>query len=296
MTATRPRAALDLAWRAAEQAIGSRGDWRAFLRDAERTRSVFENYLAVGAIAGLVLPSRIPPRDGLPRFMERRITLRTRLGPVLTTEIGNAWPIVKIFRDWEFDVALDWGAVHQAVEVGGHVGSFPLWVAAHAPDARVLSFEPEPRNFHDLRLNVEQSGLADRITTVNAAVAANDGRRALDVPVQRNRAGFATASNGAPTIEVDCVGLERYLDAECPGPIDVLKLDCEGAEWEILPSLSRETYDRVHQIFVGCHAHEEQEIGQVVEFLSERGFESRAVSTGSDPEYPLLVTLWGERT
>jgi FkbM family methyltransferase len=226
--------------------------------------------------------------------MERRMTFRTRLGPALESELGNTWPIVKIFRDWEFTVPLDWSSVHRVVEVGGHVGAFALWAAAHAPRARVVTFEPEPRNFRDLRRNIQRNGLADRVVSVNAAVAAEDGRRTLDVPIQRNRATFTSASAGG-TIEVDCVGLERYLDEEHPDPIDVLKLDCEGAEWEILPSLSGETYDRVHHIIVGCHAHRESEVEEMKGLLASRGFTSRLVTTGADPDYALLVTLWGER-
>jgi FkbM family methyltransferase len=228
--------------------------------------------------------------------MERRLELRTRLGPVLETEIGNAWPIVKIFRDWQFNVPLDWAAVSQVVEVGGHVGAFAAWVAASAPRARIVTFEPEPRNFRDLERNVRRNGLGDRVVRINVAVAARDGRRVLDVPIQRNRASFAPAVSGeARRHEVECVALERYLDREVPGAIDVLKLDCEGAEWEILPSLGPETFGRIRHVLVGCHAREQADVAGMQALLAQEGFHSRVVESGSDPEYPLLVTLWAQR-
>lgn len=222
------------------------------------------------------------------------MTFRTRLGPSLESEVGNAWPVVKIFRDWESAVRLDWSSVRRIVEVGGHIGAFALWAAAHAPRAEVVTFEPEPRNFRDLSSNVARNGLDDRIVAINAAVAAEDGRRTLAVPIQRNKAAFTAGSSGG-AVEVQCIGLERYLKDEIPGDVDVLKLDCEGAEWEILPSLSRETYERVQHVIVGAHAHEERQIDELREFLAERGFTSSFVETGFDRDFPLLVTMWGER-
>ena len=219
---------------------------------------------------------------------------RTRLGPSLESEVGNAWPIVKIFRDWESAIRLDWSSVRRIVEVGGHVGAFALWAAAHARSAQIVTFEPEPRNFRDLTSNVARNRLRDRVVPINAAVAAEDGRRTLAVPVQRNKAAFATGSNGG-SVDVECVRLERYLNDEVPGAIDILKLDCEGTEWEILPSLSRETYGRVQHVIVGCHAHEERQIDEMREFLATRGFTSSIFETGSDRDFPLLVTMWGER-
>ena len=222
------------------------------------------------------------------------MTFRTRLGPTLESELGNTWPIVKIFRDWEFELPLDWSSVERIVEIGGHVGAFALWAAAHAPSARIVSFEPEPRNFQDLRSNVERNGLSDRIVAVNAAAAAAAGRRTFDVPLQRSKAAFASpAAEGS--VEVDCVPLERYLDDEVPERIHVLKLDCEGAEWEILPSLSDKTYDRIRNVIVGCHAQTHRQVDEMRELLGERGFASRIVSTGSDRDFALLATIWGER-
>ena len=222
---------------------------------------------------------------------------RTRLGPVLESELGNTWPVVKIFRDWEFAVRLDWPRVRRVVEIGGHVGAFALWAAAHAPRARIVTFEPEPRNFRDLERNVERNGLADRITVINAAVGAADGKRTLTVPIQRNRASVTMPVHAAATTatEVECIGLERYLERACPGQIDVLKLDCEGAEWAIVPSLADTTLSRIEHVFVGCHAQDEREVDAMRELLAGHGFRSRVLSTGSDPDYRLLVTLWGER-
>jgi FkbM family methyltransferase len=277
-------------------AAAARDSLHAFVRDVARTRAVFENYLAVGAIAGVVLPGRLPPRRGWPRLMERRLEFRTRLGPVLETELGNAWPIVKIFRDWHFDVPLDWRAVRTVVEVGGHVGAFAVWAAARAPDARIVTFEPEPRNFSDLELNVRRNGFDGRIERVRAAVASEDGRRVLEAPIQRNRASVVSAPVGETRVhEVDCIGLARYMEREVPGRIDVLKLDCEGAEWEILPSLGRETFGRIRHVLVGCHAREDAEVGEMEALLAREGFRARVVEAGSDPEYPLLVTLWAQR-
>jgi FkbM family methyltransferase len=227
-------------------------------------------------------------------MMNRRMRFRTRLGPVLETEVGNSWPIIEIFRDGHYDVEIPWPSVRRVVDVGGHVGAFALWVAARAAHAQITTFEPEPRNFRDLELNVARNDVRDRVTRVNAAVAGHDGRRVLNVPVHRHNASFATAAD-ARRVSVDCVSLERYLQGQASREIDVLKLDCEGAEWEILTSLRRETLRQIRHLLVECHTQREDDIDELIGLLGEVGLTPRIISTGQNREYALVMTLWAAR-
>ena len=227
-------------------------------------------------------------------MMNRRMRFRTRLGPVLETELGNSWPIIEIFRDGHYDVDIPWPEVRRVVDVGGHVGAFALWVAARAPHARITTFEPEPRNFRDLELNVARNEVCDRVTRVNAAVGAHDGRRVLNVPVHRHNASFAAGAD-ARRVSVDCMSLERYLDGRASSEIDVLKLDCEGAEWEILTSLRSQTLQQIRHLLVECHTQREGDIDDLTRVLADAGLTPRIVATGESREYAVVTTLWAAR-
>jgi FkbM family methyltransferase len=257
------------------------------------TRRAFENYLSVGLVAGVVLPSRIPPRDGWPRMMERRMAFRTCAGPTLETEVGNSSPIVEIFRDGHYDVPISWSDLERVLDVGGHVGAFTTWVAARAPNARIDVFEPEPRNFADLIANLKRNRLRDRVIAINAAVGSRDERCRLSVPPQRD---MSSRVPGLGTIEVNCVSLDGYVREHVDGPIDIMKLDCEGAEWEILPSLGEATFDRVRHFLVEFHARRPSEIDAAVRDFVARGFEVWTLATRRAPsEAPFLSTVWATR-
>jgi FkbM family methyltransferase len=227
-------------------------------------------------------------------MMNRRMQFRTRLGPVLETELGNSWPIIEIFRDGHYDVDIPWPAVRRVVDVGGHVGAFALWVAARAAHAHITTFEPEPRNYRDLELNLARNNVLDRVTRVNAAVGARDGTRVLNVPVHRHNASFAAGADAA-RVSVDCVSLERYLDRQASREIDVLKLDCEGAEWEILTSLRVESLWQIRHLLVECHTQRAEDVDELIGLLLDVRLTPRIISTGQDPEYAVVATLWAAR-
>ncbi|MBL8990857.1 MAG: FkbM family methyltransferase, partial [Phycisphaerae bacterium] len=57
------------------------------------------------------------------------------------------------------------------VELGAHRGEDTMRLRATFPNARLYSFEPDPRNIHAMR----QSGVAAFTTLIEAAVSDRDG-------------------------------------------------------------------------------------------------------------------------
>jgi len=146
--------------------------------------------------------------------------------------------------------------LRRVLDIGGHVGSFTLAVKRWWPDARIVAAEPDPDSAAIFRKNME--GIAG----VHLAEAAVLGRG--DVPEvafrqggRANRDGNAAASRVVdvvrplgdagcwPTALVPAMSILDLLAGalgESDAVIDLLKLDCEGAEGEILEAL-RESGD-----------------------------------------------------
>lgn len=228
--------------------------------------------------------------------MRRRFEFRTRLGATLETELGNAAPIVEIFRDAHYDVPIEWKSVRRVLDVGGHVGAFAIWVALRAPNATIVAFEPEEQNFADLVSNVERNRLSSRVELVNAAIAPAAGTRVLNVPVERNCSSFADVV-GSDAVDVRCVSLRPYLHDPGGRPADLVKLDCEGAEWEILASVEPDDLRDVRYVLMECHAHEPGDFVRMKHILERLGFspQTRSMAEGSDV-YRLIATLWADRS
>ena len=165
------------------------------------------------------------------------------------------------------------------LDIGAHIGSFTLRVKKSWPEARVIAAEPDPDNAALFRRNTE--GL-DHVFLHEVAVLGSGrrGRAHLRQAGRVNRDRNATASWVAeavqgldqkanpPTITVDRAGIVDLLDRHGRPTIDLLKLDCEGAEGEILLALARVGHlERVNWIRGEWHFH--QNIGRIEQALRQ---------------------------
>jgi FkbM family methyltransferase len=141
------------------------------------------------------------------------------------------------------------------VDIGAHVGIFAIYVAKRHPDVSVLAFEPDPVNYANLLANIAANGVAN-VTPHHLAVT-RDGRPfTLDTPPHHSggASGYHTRREGYARSTVDSITLdeifERYAIARCK----LLKIDCEGAEYEILTGTS--VLDRVEWLSGEFHSNE----------------------------------------
>ena len=109
----------------------------------------------------------------------------------------------------------------RVVEVGAETGYFTLLAAAGAgPEGQVTAFEPEPRNFELLNLNLQVNGLSERVRTLTAAPSRKRGAGRTE-----NRRKPGAASQRAP-------GAIAPLDELAASSADVLRLSAGGREPE----------------------------------------------------------------
>lgn len=174
------------------------------------------------------LARRLPPHWRLrPRTLDRRIAWHVL--------VGNEYRLEKLAST---DVVLD---------VGAHVGSFAL-AALRAGAGRVHCYEPDADNHRLLVHNLVPFG--DRVCLHHAAVWRSDARR------ERLTLRNPHAARNTGALRVDVLDSEAGVDVVVfdevvreltgDGPLRLLKLDCEGAEWPIL--LTSRTLDRVEAI------------------------------------------------
>jgi FkbM family methyltransferase len=162
------------------------------------------------------------------------------------------------------------------VEVGAHVGCFTTWAAMQGPGVRVHSYEADPGNFSYLERNVRRNGL-DRVRASHAAVGASDGETTLYLhgrghggnSLYREHAGEGRAVT-VPAKRLDTVLKENRLER-----VDFLKLDCEGAEYDILGAASADTLARVRQIAMEHHRVPGRSVDEIESLLERSGFATK---------------------
>lgn len=172
--------------------------------------------------------------------------------------------LAEIFVDGIYNLQSD--RPRLILDVGMNVGFAALFFAAHG-DTRVVGYEPFQATYEKASKNIALNpDLAARITTVNAALGgATTRRKAFYFPTQRGHSGFflPSATNGtAVDVEAHEVRVESATDAVAkvltafPGRSLYAKIDCEGAEYEILNSISRSgTLGKLSGLIMEWHPH-----------------------------------------
>ena len=121
------------------------------------------------------------------------------------------------------------------VDCGANIGTAVLFFKAVWPDAEIRAYEADPATFAQLVRTIEDNGLRD-VTPVNAVVGAAAGSTAFySSPTDP---GSLTGSvdpswGGAIRQELPAVRLSQHLRE----PVDLLKLDIEGAEYDVVADL-----------------------------------------------------------
>jgi FkbM family methyltransferase len=204
-------------------------------------------------------------KDGL------RITLRR--------DYMDAAILAEIFFDncYVRDLSLPPSPV--VVDIGGFIGDFSLYAAARLQASRVVVCEPSPRNWALLVKNVRDNRCEDRVTMVNKAIT--DGRVVmLDVDTS-DRGQARVSAYGASHCEkkpVECISLAALLEDLKIHEVDLLKIDCEGGEYEILLGTPSSVLAGVRNIVFEYHEIDGfgEKLTAVKERLTAEGF---AVST-----------------
>lgn len=152
-------------------------------------------------------------------------------------------------------------------DIGANVGYFSLLAAKlTAPNGFVVAFEPLPRNTRFLRQHIELNALEQRIILYEAAVSDHDGKAFFDFG--KSSAMGHIASQGQ--MEVQLLSLDRLVKiGELPMP-DVIKIDVEGAEFEVLQGAQRILSEHHPLLFIDTHARTAHE--KSIQFLMELGY------------------------
>ena len=149
-----------------------------------------------------------------------------------------------IYGTWEPEVV---NAVTAAVkpgmcvvDVGAHIGYYTLLFAKYVGSAGcVISFEPLPANFALLQKNVHINNLLN-VRLLNQAVFSQTQKITLNVPDEQPNPGNGSMYNlgTAKQCHVEAVSLDDFCGSSNLRP-DVLKIDVEGAEYEVLIGAQR---------------------------------------------------------
>lgn len=166
-----------------------------------------------------------------------------------------------------------------AVDIGANLGFFSLYLASRFPKARVYAVEPLRVNFDYLVSNLQRNDQV-AVEPIYAAVASQEG--SLTLYSSTGEYGFPTdssmisANGDSEAYEVSAIPLQSLMEQHDLDRIHFLKVDCEGAEYDIFYNTPSEVFDRVELIAMETHAGdgEKENTESICLRLEEMGFQA----------------------
>lgn len=170
-------------------------------------------------------------------------------------------------------------------DVGANIGVASVWLANRYPNAQIFSYEPVPENYQLLKRNTSEY---PTVHVFGYGLAEKNGPLTLfhsDCP--DNFGGFSAyeiGSDTAQTIVCEMQGVAATFDRI--GPVDFLKIDCEGAEWEIITSLKTQQLQDLRWITGEMHGVQDLAL---LQFLEGQGFHVAMSKNLGTRVYPFLA-------
>jgi FkbM family methyltransferase len=186
------------------------------------------------------------------------------------------------------------------IDVGGHIGAFAKAIAFKSPDARVYVFEANPQNWSILEANLRTLGNRIQIhkCALVGSIPKNKNMFIGAGEEKRVTGGWGFTWKDENPVDIPRVLTKDFVLAEelfnSLERVDLLKLDCEGSEFNIIEHLSDDSMGKIKrfaaEIHVG-HAHSKKQL-KAFQAKMNRYFISEELVKPLE-EWPIIFTALG---
>lgn len=152
------------------------------------------------------------------------------------------------------------------IDCGANIGLSIVYIKQLSPDSEIIAFEPDETNFELLSMNMRSFGY-NAVTLRKEAVWKAD--TTLRFSNEGSMSSKITDQGGSATRDVKAVRLRDFLTK----PVDFLKIDIEGAEFEVLMDCA-ERLQLVRNLFIEYHGVFGQigELNAILALVTDQGF------------------------
>ena len=178
------------------------------------------------------------------------------------------------------------------VDIGSNIGFFTIYALIKNPNSQILAVEANPKNFEILKNNIYENNLSDNVKVFNCVVTSKPGLQPFYLS---SNSGWSSIYNerGAKNgkiIHVDSTSLSMLFENNKLNVIDLLKIDIEGAEYDIMLNDKFLENFIVKELFIEVDKRprdKRYEYDDIINFLSIHYKSIKVV--GHESEYPLIL-------
>jgi len=202
----------------------------------------------------------------------------------------------EIFLDRDYMVLDDIiGESSDAIlDIGAHIGLFSMYARGINDNVKIFAYEPAPDNFSVMKEHFKENHI-DGVFVKNVAVTGKDGDAVLLLSEDsHNHSILRFFQNVTKEVKVQTSSMARIFDRDLSrqgiNRCDLVKMDCEGAEFEILPSIGPEVFKKIGSFYIEYHEYlPENKRTDLVKILQSNGFKTRVVESRYDKKFGFIL-------
>jgi FkbM family methyltransferase len=167
------------------------------------------------------------------------------------------------------------------IDIGANAGFFDILFLSKIPGATIYAYEPLPDNIQQIQKLISANPqLQDKLLTTQAAVTGT-AKQNIDLYIEKEPQSSVVASvfanfdkRNTRKISVQCITLTEIIINNNLQTVDVMKIDCEGSEYDILYNTDPSIIRRAKMLLIEVHDLDEHQnnITALNNFLKKTGY------------------------
>ena len=136
------------------------------------------------------------------------------------------------------------------IDIGAHIGLFTIYASQFCDKGTIYSFEPVEENYKLLLENTRSNNL-EHVKIFNLAVS--NSTEPIKLYINDDESGHSMFSQSSSSLMVNSISLKKIFDDNQIERCNFLKLDCEGAEYEIIKNLPSSYFEKIDKMVIEYH-------------------------------------------
>jgi FkbM family methyltransferase len=159
------------------------------------------------------------------------------------------------------------------LDLGANLGIISILLSKKFPFTKIYSFEASPINFQNFIKNIEDNN-CNNITPFNLAVWSTTDTT-IEIPTSPTNSGGSSIYykqeffSQYPVSKVQTISLEDIFSKNEIGDCKLLKIDVEGAEYEIFNAFPKEKLNKIKNIGIEFHKCEASKLINLKQVLKD---------------------------
>jgi FkbM family methyltransferase len=160
------------------------------------------------------------------------------------------------------------------LDIGANKGYFSVYAVNAAENIVVYSFEPIKDTYDSILENIKLNDFQHTITPFNKGVAGSGGIRIFSITSSISNS-MVFDLNSEKQEKVECITLETIMKENKLSKVDLIKMDCEGAEYEIFYNTPKSYLKRISEIRMEYHKIDDDTLNvqSLINFMKNNRFE-----------------------